>query len=497
MGKRTATGCGATEPRRCPLALRNQSWPAHVAVAVSWRGGATAGGPTGGQGLGKVFPSAPARLQLALLGRAAERARGRDAGRATRARPGRDRARRVAYWDSRRSFATFAPSQARGPAHCRSRRAPRSQGSGRLDGGRAGSCLCSRVRRPLCRPAPGHPGVRGAVGEGAARGGRWLAAASELLALQKDVTRRMGSSEGDILGAQALVLEGPGLRDRVMRLVEERRINAEAALSDVIDAYTRTFDGVSDGYLRERAADVRDVGRRLLSTLVERQPPARLDLPESAIVVAQELLPSVTARLQLENAHAFVTERGNRYSHSAILARSHGTPAVAGVRKAFLADQDRRSAHRRWGRGVGVREPRAVDRARVRGARGRAGGLPRSELRQLVGLAVGHPRRDADPAARERQQVRGHRGRAPLRSGGYRPVPDRVRVLDPPALPHRGRAVRVPRPRRRALRRTNRRVPAAGSRRRQGPAVLPVAARAEPLPRASEACACSSGTSTC
>jgi len=91
------------------------------------------------------------------------------------------------------------------------------------------------------------------------------------------------------------------------------------------------LDGVSDSYLRERAADVRDVGRRLLSTMVERQKAGRLEIPEGAIIVAQELLPSVTARLQLENARAFVTERGSRFSHSSILARSMGTPAVAGI----------------------------------------------------------------------------------------------------------------------------------------------------------------------
>jgi len=157
------------------------------------------------------------------------------------------------------------------------------------------------------------------------------AALSELAALQKDVTERIGPAQGDILGAQLLALQDPGLRDRVLRLVDEKRINAEAALSEVIDDYTRMLDGVSDSYLRERAADVRDVGRRLLSTMVERQKAGRLEIPEGAIIVAQELLPSVTARLQLENARAFVTERGSRFSHSAILARSMGTPAVAGI----------------------------------------------------------------------------------------------------------------------------------------------------------------------
>ncbi len=162
------------------------------------------------------------------------------------------------------------------------------------------------------------------------------AAISEVITLQKNVSEKIGPTQGDILGAQALVLRDPELRDRVLRVVEERRINVEAALSEVIDGYTRTFDGVADSYLRERAADVRDVGRRLLSALVERETPGCLEIPDNAIIVSEELLPSVTARLQLESARAFVTERGSKFSHSSILARSMRTPAVAGVAEAAL-----------------------------------------------------------------------------------------------------------------------------------------------------------------
>ncbi len=161
-------------------------------------------------------------------------------------------------------------------------------------------------------------------------------AASELVTLQKEVSDKIGQSQGDILGAQALVLRDPGLRDRVLLLVEEKRVNVEAALAEVIDGHIRTLDAVADSYIRERAADVRDVGRRLLAALVEHQDPSCLHIPEDAIIVSEELLPSVTARLQLESVRAFVTERGNRFSHSSILARSMGTPAVAGVTQAPL-----------------------------------------------------------------------------------------------------------------------------------------------------------------
>lgn len=153
----------------------------------------------------------------------------------------------------------------------------------------------------------------------------------ELLALQREVGARVGQTEADVLGAQRLALGDPEFRDRILRLVEEARVNVESAVSEIIDGYTRSLDGVADAYLRERAADVRDVGRRVLAALVERQRPDGPEIPDGTIVVAEELLPSVTARLQLDRVRALVTERGHRFSHSAILARSLGTPAVAGV----------------------------------------------------------------------------------------------------------------------------------------------------------------------
>jgi phosphotransferase system enzyme I (PtsI) len=161
-------------------------------------------------------------------------------------------------------------------------------------------------------------------------------AAAELAALQREVGERIGPGQGDILGAQLLALEDRGLREQVLLAIAERHLNVEAAVSEVIDGFTRSLDAVPDAYLRERAADVRDVGRRILSALVDRRAPAGPELPDGAIVVADELLPSVTARLQLDRVRGLVTEHGHRFSHSAILARSLGTPAVAGIAEASV-----------------------------------------------------------------------------------------------------------------------------------------------------------------
>jgi phosphotransferase system enzyme I (PtsI) len=156
-------------------------------------------------------------------------------------------------------------------------------------------------------------------------------AEKELLALKATVSEKIGSNEADIFAAQALLLADPAFKRQVSALVRDKQVNVEAALAEVIEKFTRAFDEISDAYLRERAVDVRDVGRRVLAALIEERAPEPLDIPGESIVVAEELLPSVTARLELGQARAFVTERGGRFSHTSILARSLGTPAVAGI----------------------------------------------------------------------------------------------------------------------------------------------------------------------
>ncbi|HEY4731120.1 MAG TPA: phosphoenolpyruvate--protein phosphotransferase [Myxococcales bacterium] len=154
---------------------------------------------------------------------------------------------------------------------------------------------------------------------------------AELVKLQNDVRERIGPSQAEIFGAHRLVLKDASLRDRVLRAIEEKRVNLEASVAGVFEEYARSLEGISDGYLRERASDIHDVRRRVLSALAERPGRAGPKVPDGAIVVSDELLPSVTARFELDHVRAFVTERGNKFSHSSILARSLGTPAVAGV----------------------------------------------------------------------------------------------------------------------------------------------------------------------
>jgi phosphotransferase system enzyme I (PtsI) len=161
-------------------------------------------------------------------------------------------------------------------------------------------------------------------------------AEGELLALRKDVADRIGVGEADIFAAQAQVVRDQALHSQVVAVVHEKRVNIEAALAEVIDKFTRAFDQIPDASLRERAADIRDVGRRIFAALVDDDGPNLLEIPEGCILVADELLPSATARFELTRVRAFVTDRGGKFSHTSILARSMRMPSVSGVQEAAL-----------------------------------------------------------------------------------------------------------------------------------------------------------------
>jgi len=160
-------------------------------------------------------------------------------------------------------------------------------------------------------------------------------AQAELLGLEVEVRDGIGENQANIFGAQRLILGDASWRARALRAVEEKRINVEAAVSSIFEEYARSLEIAADGYLRARAADFIDVGRRVVAALAAGAGGGCPEIPPGSIVVSDELMPSVTARLQLDEVRAFVTVRGNKFSHSSILARSLGTPAVAGVASAL------------------------------------------------------------------------------------------------------------------------------------------------------------------
>ena len=163
---------------------------------------------------------------------------------------------------------------------------------------------------------------------------RFHAARSEaraaLHALEESVRARIGTEEAAIFGAQALMIDDPAFVHQVTQSVSVERINAEAAVGEVIDRYARTMGEIRDPYFRERASDVVDVGRRVMAVLTEHQAET-LSISEDTILVTNDLLPSAIARLESRRIRGLITEHGSRMSHSAILARALATPTVSGV----------------------------------------------------------------------------------------------------------------------------------------------------------------------
>lgn len=141
--------------------------------------------------------------------------------------------------------------------------------------------------------------------------------------------------EAEIFTAHLLVLQDPALLEPVRRRIFSHHQNAEFAWRSTIDELAHNFDTLEDAYLQERANDITDVGQRVLRSLREITTPT-IELTQPSIVVATDLSPSDTAQLDTTKVLGICTTRGSATSHTAILARSLGIPAVVGVPAAIL-----------------------------------------------------------------------------------------------------------------------------------------------------------------
>ncbi|MFB0537855.1 MAG: phosphoenolpyruvate--protein phosphotransferase [Anaerolineae bacterium] len=140
-----------------------------------------------------------------------------------------------------------------------------------------------------------------------------------------------GAEQAAIFQAHALMLDDPELLDTVRTAIEKQCVNAESALSDAAEMYAQMLVSLDDEYLSARAADVRDVANRILRVLlsVAESPYAGLAVP--SIILARDLTPSDTVMLDKSLVLGFCTAEGGATSHTAILARGLGLPAVVGA----------------------------------------------------------------------------------------------------------------------------------------------------------------------
>ena len=145
---------------------------------------------------------------------------------------------------------------------------------------------------------------------------------------------RLGKDHAYIFDAHLLMLDDEKLTGDIERQITSTHANAEWAVKVVGDRLLSLYSEIKDEYLRARVSDVEDVMQRLLLALSGAQGESR-DLSEDAVIVAQDLLPSVVAELDLKHARALATDSGGWTSHTAILARGIGIPAVVGLRDFF------------------------------------------------------------------------------------------------------------------------------------------------------------------
>ncbi|GLC88828.1 phosphoenolpyruvate--protein phosphotransferase [Lysinibacillus piscis] len=162
----------------------------------------------------------------------------------------------------------------------------------------------------------------------------------ELTGIQQLTREKLGEEEAAIFGAHLLVANDPELVGAMKQKIAEAMVNAEYALTEVVKSFVALFESMDNEYMRERAADIKDVSNRILAHLLGVHIPNPSNIQEQVIVVADDLTPSETAQLNRDFVLGFTTNIGGRTSHSAIMARSLEIPAVVGTGTATTTIQD-------------------------------------------------------------------------------------------------------------------------------------------------------------
>ena len=157
----------------------------------------------------------------------------------------------------------------------------------------------------------------------------------QLISIRDKVKEKMGEDKAAIFDGHIMLLEDDDLMDEVKDKIKAEKMAASKALDEGVNEYCEMISQLDDAYLREREADLKDVGKRWLKNILGIRMKDLSNLDPETVVVAYDLTPSDTAQLDLKNAVGFITEIGGKTSHSAIMARSLELPAVVGVKDAL------------------------------------------------------------------------------------------------------------------------------------------------------------------
>ncbi len=148
--------------------------------------------------------------------------------------------------------------------------------------------------------------------------------------LKEETAEKLGEEKAEIFAAHLMILDDPEVIPAFENKIKDNKLNAAAAVKDVIDEFAAMFAAMDDEYLRERGSDIKDVGMRIIKNLLGVEDISD-KIEDDVIIVAEDLTPSDTAQIDTDKVLAFVTRDGSRTSHSAIMARSLGIPSVVGL----------------------------------------------------------------------------------------------------------------------------------------------------------------------
>ena len=149
----------------------------------------------------------------------------------------------------------------------------------------------------------------------------------QLQGLYDKALKEVGEANAAIFEVHQMMMEDDGYNESVENIVRSQGVNAEYAVATTGDNYAQMFSAMDDDYMRERAADVRDISERLL-TILNGEDTGSVDADEPKIIVAEDLAPSETVQLDKDKVLSFVTVKGSLNSHTAILARTMAIPAL-------------------------------------------------------------------------------------------------------------------------------------------------------------------------
>ena len=163
----------------------------------------------------------------------------------------------------------------------------------------------------------------------------------QLQGLYDKALREVGEANAAIFEVHQMMMEDDGYNESVENIIRSQGVNAEYAVATTGDNYAQMFSAMDDDYMRERAADVRDISERLL-TILNGEETGAVDADEPKIIVAEDLAPSETVQLDKDKVLSFVTVKGSLNSHTAILARTMAIPALVNTSVSLESEMDGR-----------------------------------------------------------------------------------------------------------------------------------------------------------